>query len=61
LDDGTIEVRRLLPQARIDTVPGQRHSVLVDQPNTIRDIMLPWLRAAGGQHGDDHQLARIDQ
>lgn len=38
------EVRRLLPQARIVTVPGQRHAVLVEQPTTVRDIVLSWLR-----------------
>ncbi|MEU7873535.1 alpha/beta hydrolase [Dactylosporangium sp. NPDC049140] len=60
VDEATTDIRRLLPRARIVTVPGQRHSVLVDQPNNIRDIILPWLREAGGQHCDDHQLARID-
>ncbi|MEE6263156.1 alpha/beta fold hydrolase [Plantactinospora sonchi] len=38
------EVRRLLPEARIVTVPNQRHSVLVDQPGVVRDIILSWLR-----------------
>jgi pimeloyl-ACP methyl ester carboxylesterase len=61
VDEVTADLRRLLPQARIDTVPGQRHSVLVDQPDAIRDIILPWLRAARGRHSDGQQLARIDQ
>lgn len=38
------EARRLLPRARFVTVPGQRHSLLVDQPAAVRDIVLSWLR-----------------
>ncbi|MFG1951944.1 alpha/beta fold hydrolase [Micromonospora sp. NPDC048830] len=44
------EVRRLLPDARIVTVPGQRHSILIDQPATVRDIVLSWLRRDSGVH-----------
>jgi pimeloyl-ACP methyl ester carboxylesterase len=44
------DVRRLLPQARIVTVPGYRHYLLVDAPNTVRDIVLPWLRQIHGGH-----------
>ncbi|GGM89068.1 alpha/beta fold hydrolase [Dactylosporangium sucinum] len=54
------DVRRLLPQARIVIVPGQRHSVLVDQPNTIRDIVMRWLREHCGIRSD-LQLTSIDQ
>ncbi|OZV76979.1 alpha/beta hydrolase [Micromonospora echinospora] len=38
------DVQRLLPHARIVTVPGQRHSILIDQPDTVGDIVLSWLR-----------------
>ncbi|MGI5237863.1 alpha/beta fold hydrolase [Dactylosporangium sp. CA-139066] len=55
------DVRRLLPQARIVTVPGQRHTVLVDQPDCVRDIVLPWLLQSGGLSSDHHLLACIDQ
>ncbi|WP_432971973.1 alpha/beta fold hydrolase [Dactylosporangium sp. CA-233914] len=55
------DVLRLLPQARIVTVPGQRHTVLVDRPNSVRDIVLPWLHQARGLHRDEHQLVCIDQ
>ena len=41
------EVGRLLPLARIVTVPDQRHSLLVDKPDTVRSIVLPWLRQVG--------------
>ncbi|MFG2044561.1 alpha/beta fold hydrolase [Dactylosporangium sp. NPDC048998] len=54
------DVRRLLPHAQIVTVPGQRHTVLVDRPNSIRDIVMPWVRRAGGLRCEDHQLASID-
>ncbi|MEV6929356.1 alpha/beta fold hydrolase [Dactylosporangium sp. NPDC051485] len=55
------DVRRLLPQARIVTVPGQKHTVLVDRPDAVRDIVVPWLLQSGGLHQDHHQLASIDQ
>ncbi|MER7274889.1 alpha/beta fold hydrolase [Dactylosporangium sp. NPDC000244] len=55
------DVRRLLPQARIVIVPGQRHTVLVDEPDSVRDIVLPWLLQSGGLHRGHHQLACIDQ
>ncbi|MGX7671394.1 alpha/beta fold hydrolase [Plantactinospora sp. DSM 117369] len=42
------EVRRLLPKARIVTVSGQKHTILVDQPSTVRDIVLSWLRQECG-------------
>ncbi|BCL12447.1 alpha/beta fold hydrolase [Micromonospora sagamiensis] len=44
------DVERLLPHARIVTVPGQRHSILIDQPDTVRDIVLSWLRQDCGLH-----------
>ncbi|HTJ32278.1 MAG TPA: alpha/beta fold hydrolase [Dactylosporangium sp.] len=55
------DVRRLLPQARIVTVPGEKHTVLVDRPDAVRDIVLPWLLQSGGLHARRHQLANIDQ
>ncbi|MEV8512191.1 alpha/beta hydrolase [Dactylosporangium sp. NPDC051484] len=55
------DVRRLLPHARIATVPGQRHTVLVDRPNSIRDIVMPWLHQACGLHSHDRRLAYTDQ
>ncbi|MER7003947.1 alpha/beta hydrolase [Dactylosporangium sp. NPDC000555] len=55
------EVRRLLPHARIATVPGQRHTVLVDRPDSVRDIVMPWLHQACGLRSHDHQLAYTDQ
>jgi pimeloyl-ACP methyl ester carboxylesterase len=36
-------VRRLLPQARTVVLPGQRHSILIDQPELIRELILSWL------------------
>ncbi|MEO3745576.1 alpha/beta hydrolase [Plantactinospora sp. B5E13] len=42
------EARRLLPRARFVTVPGQRHSLLVDRPGAVRDIVLSWLREECG-------------
>lgn len=39
---------RTLPHAGIVTLPGQKHSILVDRPDVVRDIVLPWLRHAGG-------------
>ncbi|WP_432843325.1 alpha/beta fold hydrolase [Dactylosporangium sp. CA-092794] len=38
------DVRRVLPQARIVTVPGGKHTLLVDRPAAVRDIVMPWLR-----------------
>jgi pimeloyl-ACP methyl ester carboxylesterase len=55
------DLHRLLPQARIVTVPGQRHTVLVDRPDAVRDIVMPWLCQVCGLQPDDHQLAYIDQ
>ncbi|MDM4721115.1 alpha/beta hydrolase [Micromonospora sp. WMMA1363] len=37
------QVQRLLPQARVVTVPGQ-HTLLIDQPHTVREIVLSWLQ-----------------
>ncbi|WP_422769505.1 alpha/beta fold hydrolase [Plantactinospora sp. WMMC1484] len=37
------EVRRLLPHAEVVVVPGERHSLLVDRPETVREVVLPWL------------------
>lgn len=42
------EARRLLPRARFVTVPGQRHSLLVDQPGAVADIVVSWLREECG-------------
>ncbi|WP_432841959.1 alpha/beta fold hydrolase [Dactylosporangium sp. CA-092794] len=36
-------VHRLLPHARTVVVPGRRHSLLVDAPEQIRDLVLGWL------------------
>lgn len=38
------EVARLLPQARTVVLPGERHTVLIDQPETMRRLVLAWLR-----------------
>lgn len=37
-------VEVLLPQARTAVVPGQGHGLLVRAPQTVRDLVLPWLR-----------------
>lgn len=52
------EARRLLPRARIVTVPGQRHSLLVDQPSTVRDIVLSWLHEDCGVPGGRPHAAK---
>jgi pimeloyl-ACP methyl ester carboxylesterase len=36
-------VRQLLRQARIEVVPGQKHSILIEAPELIRDLVLSWL------------------
>jgi pimeloyl-ACP methyl ester carboxylesterase len=36
-------VKRLLPHARIVVVPGQRHSLLIDQPQKVSQLLLSWL------------------
>lgn len=42
------EVARLLPQTRTVVVAGARHSVLVDRSETVRGIVLAWLREECG-------------
>ncbi|MDQ7910393.1 alpha/beta hydrolase [Phytohabitans sp. ZYX-F-186] len=37
------DIRRLLPHADVVVVPGERHSLLVDRPETVREVVLPWL------------------
>lgn len=39
---GSVEL--LLPQARTVVVPGQGHTLLVRAPQTVRELVLPWLR-----------------
>ncbi|GIG89272.1 alpha/beta fold hydrolase [Plantactinospora endophytica] len=53
------DVRRLLPEARIVTVSGQKHTLLVDQPSTVRDIVLSWLRQECGVHPRRPDTARL--
>jgi pimeloyl-ACP methyl ester carboxylesterase len=36
-------VRELMPQTRTVVVPGQKHSMLIDLPETIREHILPFL------------------
>lgn len=36
-------VRRLLPQARTVVVPGRRHSLLVDEPEAVRRLVMSWM------------------
>jgi pimeloyl-ACP methyl ester carboxylesterase len=36
-------VRELLPQARTVVLPDERHSVLIDRPETVRRHVLAWL------------------
>jgi 3-oxoadipate enol-lactonase len=33
----------LLPRCRTVLVPGHEHSVLVEAPRTVRDLLLPWI------------------
>ncbi|MFI9270965.1 alpha/beta fold hydrolase [Kitasatospora sp. NPDC052896] len=37
----------LLPDCRSAFVPGQEHSVLVEAPDTVRELTLSWLREQG--------------
>lgn len=37
------EVEALLPQACTAVVPGQGHTLLIRAPQTVRDLVLPWL------------------
>jgi len=36
-------VRLLLPQTRAIVLPGQKHSVLIDRPDSIRRLVFAWL------------------
>lgn len=44
-------VAGLLPQARIVMVPGQRHRLLVNEPATVRELVLPWLADNEQEYG----------
>ncbi|WP_244454571.1 alpha/beta fold hydrolase [Micromonospora echinofusca] len=41
-------VQELFPQARTVVLPDQKHSVLIDQPEVIRQLVLTWLGADCG-------------
>jgi pimeloyl-ACP methyl ester carboxylesterase len=43
MSDLAPQVRRLLPHAEVAVVPGGRHTLLIDQPDTVRELVLPWL------------------
>jgi pimeloyl-ACP methyl ester carboxylesterase len=47
LRDLAAETGRLLPQAHIAVLPGQRHSLLIDRPDLVRGHILPWLAELG--------------
>ncbi|MGI5149941.1 alpha/beta fold hydrolase [Plantactinospora sp. CA-294935] len=54
-------IRNWLPQARMAVVPGQRHTVLVDAPAAVRELVLPWLDTLEGRHPDDRtDLGALD-
>lgn len=36
-------VRALLPQTRVEVLPDQRHTVLIDRPEEIRRLVFAWL------------------
>ncbi|GAA2609110.1 alpha/beta fold hydrolase [Paractinoplanes durhamensis] len=42
------ETQRLLPQAALRVFAGQKHSLLIDQPEDVRAAITTWLR--GGSH-----------
>ncbi|MEO3747651.1 alpha/beta hydrolase [Plantactinospora sp. B5E13] len=42
------EVTRLLPRVRTVVLPGGRHTILVDQPEKLRRLVLSWLREECG-------------
>lgn len=42
------ELLRLLPHAHTVVLPGQRHTLLVDDPHRVREHVLPWLAGNGG-------------
>jgi len=49
-------MERLLPRVRTVIVPGQHHSILVEMPDFVRELVLTWLRedcavAASGERG----------
>ena len=37
-------IQRLLPRVRTVILPGQRHSLLIDEPATVLRLVLSWLR-----------------
>lgn len=43
MSDLAPQVRGLLPHADVAVVPGGRHSLLIDRPETVRELVLPWL------------------
>jgi pimeloyl-ACP methyl ester carboxylesterase len=37
-------LKALFPRCRTEVLPGQEHSVLVEVPGTVLDLLLPWIR-----------------
>jgi 3-oxoadipate enol-lactonase len=54
VDQGEV-MASLLPRCRTAIVPGHEHSVLIEAPRTVRDMLLPWIaehdRAGDPSHG----------
>lgn len=43
-------VSRWLPHARVVVLPEHRHTVLIDAPEQVGDLVLPWLDLVEGRH-----------
>ncbi|MFI1769420.1 alpha/beta fold hydrolase [Streptomyces sp. NPDC020800] len=49
--DQTTRLAGLLPDCRVAVVPGQKHSVLVEAPDTVGPLILDWVREQAASQG----------